>query len=259
MKLEPNQPRHGWQQKATRLLEARFSTHVVWPGLLDARRALLRSQHGPVASAAPTALTNLESNEDRPPAIPAHPVSKAAPASSLVSAHAVVAANQAGARVATNVFVRDMDLAAFNALDGRRLEIVAGRGPHYGEERNWQWTTMVSPSRRDGSPKPRAANHDGAAVEAVRRKKETTYPELVGEGGRARLWVLAAEVGGRWNVETAQFLTALARARAQEVPLVMQGRAEAAWVSNPFCPRGHEGSPVSLSRLTGCSLLCVFV
>ena len=66
-------------------------------------------------------------------------------------------------------------------------------------------------------------------LEVARRRKETTYPELSGEG-RARLVVLAAEVGGRWNSETAQFLTALARARAQEVPLVLQGRAEAAWV-----------------------------
>ena len=32
---------------------------------------------------------------------------------------------EAGARVFSNVFVRDMDLAAFDALDGRRLEIVA--------------------------------------------------------------------------------------------------------------------------------------
>ena len=124
---------------------------------------------------------------------------------------------EAGARVATNVFVRDMDLATFNALDGRRLEIVADgltlwRGAQLAVD-----TTMVSPLRRDGSPKPRAANHDGAALEVARRKKENTFPELAGEGGRARLVVLAAEVGGRWNAETAQFLTALARARAQEV------------------------------------------
>ena len=123
-----------------------------------------------------------------------------------------------------------MDLATFNALDGRRLEIVADgltlwRGAQLAVD-----TTMVSSLRRDGPPMPRAANHDGAALEAARRKKETTYPELAGEGGRARLVVLAAEVGGRWNVETAQFLTALARARAQEVPFVLQGRAEAAWV-----------------------------
>ena len=59
---------------------------------------------------------------------------------------------------------------------------------------------------------------------------EGTNPELSGEGGRARLVVLAAEVGGRWSAETAQFLTALAKVRAQEVPLVLQGRAESAWV-----------------------------
>ena len=32
---------------------------------------------------------------------------------------------EAGARVASNVFVRDMDFAAFDALDQHRLEIVA--------------------------------------------------------------------------------------------------------------------------------------
>ena len=32
---------------------------------------------------------------------------------------------EAGARVRTNVMVRDLDLAAFNHLDGRRLEIIA--------------------------------------------------------------------------------------------------------------------------------------
>ena len=71
---EPNQPRHGWQQKATRQLEEGFSTHVVCPRLNDSRRALLRSQHGPLASRA----TRID-----PPAIPVAPVSKVAPASSL--------------------------------------------------------------------------------------------------------------------------------------------------------------------------------
>ena len=41
---------------------------------------------------------------------------------------------EAGARVTTNVQVRNMDLAVFNNLDGRRLEVVADgltlwRGP----------------------------------------------------------------------------------------------------------------------------------
>ena len=53
---EPNQPKQGWQQKATRELETKFSRDVVWPCLSDPRRAMMRSQHGPLASAALTAL-----------------------------------------------------------------------------------------------------------------------------------------------------------------------------------------------------------
>ena len=86
-------------------------------------------------------------------------------------------------------------------------------------------TTLVSPLSRDGSASRRAANHDGTALQ-----REATYPELSGEGGRARLVVLAAEVGGRWKVETAQFLSALAKAKAQVAPHLLQGRVEAAWL-----------------------------
>ena len=102
---------------------------------------------------------------------------------------------------------------------GGRVDLLAGSATR---------TTLVSPLRRDGTARARAANHDGAALEDARRRKEATYPELSGEGGRVRLVVLAAEVGGRWSAETAQFLTA--KARAQEVLQVLQGRAETAWV-----------------------------
>ena len=46
---EPNQPKFGWQQKATRKLEQHFVREEVWPGLGDPTKALLRSQHGPLA------------------------------------------------------------------------------------------------------------------------------------------------------------------------------------------------------------------
>ena len=126
--------------------------------------------------------------------------------------------------MATNVWVRDMDLKEFNVLDGRRLEVVADglslwRGALLAID-----TTLVSPLPRDGSASRRAANHNRAALQRARRRKEATYP---GEGGRARLVVLAAAVGGRWSVE---FLSGLAKAKAQSAPLLLQDRVEAAWL-----------------------------
>ena len=67
---------------------------------------------------------------------------------------------EAGARVTTNMFVRDMDLGHFNALDARRLEVVADgltlwRGAQLAID-----TTRVFLLRRDGSARNRAANID---------------------------------------------------------------------------------------------------
>ena len=42
--------------------------------------------------------------------------------------------------------------------------------------------------------------------------------------------ILAAEVGGRWSDQTAQFLRGLAKARADSVPPLLQGRVKAAWL-----------------------------
>ena len=101
----------------------------------------------------------------------------------------------AGARVSTNVHVRD--LADLDAVDGRRLEVVAdGVSLWHGAQLAID-TTLVSPLHSNGSARRRAADHDGAALEVARRRKERTYPEPAGEGGQARLVVLAAEVGGR--------------------------------------------------------------
>ena len=55
---------------------------------------------------------------------------------------------------------------------------------------------MVSPLHRDGSARQGAVAHDGAALRQARTRKERTCPEVAGEGGKARLVVLAAEVGG---------------------------------------------------------------
>ena len=87
----------------------------------------------------------------------------------------------------------------------------------------------MSPLKANGTARNRAADRDGAVLVEARRRKERTYPELSGEGGRARLVVLEAEAGGRWSTETAQFLSLLANARAQSEPSILRGRTAAVW------------------------------
>ena len=67
-------------------------------------------------------------------------------------------------------------------------------------------------------PHRRAAEEDGTVLRAARRRKERTYPELTGRFGRARLVVLACEVGGRWSEETNNLLLQLAKAKVRGVP-----------------------------------------
>ena len=47
-------------------------------------------------------------------------------------------------------------------------------------------TTLVFPLHRDGSARRGAASRPGLELEQARRMKEATYPELVGDDGRAR-------------------------------------------------------------------------
>ena len=77
------------------------------------------------------------------------------------------------------------------------------------------------------TPRRSAATNDGTALQAARRRKERTYPELLGPRQRAQLVVVALEVGGRWSEETRRCgRTGHTRAR-NELPL-MRKRAEQA-------------------------------
>ena len=99
---------------------------------------------------------------------------------------------EAGARVRTNVMVRDLDLGAFNRLDGRRLKIIADGLPLWRGAQLAVDTTLLSPIKADGTARRHAA----------RRAKERKWPQLAGRGGRARLVV----VGGRFSSETSASL-----------------------------------------------------
>ena len=112
----------------------------------------------------------------------------------------------------------------------RRGEVVVDGLPLFQGAQMAIDTTLVCPLTREGVAQPRTATVNGARLEVARRRKEARYPELAGDRGRARLVVLAGEVGGRFSDETAQFLRALASAKVWEVPQLLQGRAHAAWL-----------------------------
>ena len=137
---------------------------------------------------------------------------------------------EAGGRVRTNVLVRDLDLHPINNLDSRRLEVVVDGLSLFTGAQLAIDTTLVSPLSRNGTGRPRCATVSGAAMERARTRKERRYPELVGDHGRARLVVLAGEIGGRFSNETAQFLNALASAKVRDSPLILKGRIHAALV-----------------------------
>ena len=139
-------------------------------------------------------------------------------------------AERQGGRVATNLFVRDMDLGVPNAHDTRRLEVVADGLPLFGGVQLAVDTTLVSAIQGDGQPQRGAADRDGVALKRARRKKETTYPELVQPGSRARL-VLALEVGGRWSQEARTFV-AVARRGPHQVGAACDAAAHGTGVAS---------------------------
>ena len=93
----------------------------------------------------------------------------------------------------TNTFIRDPDVGEFNQLDGRRVEVIADGLPLWHGAQLAIDTTLVSPLHGDGTARRGAANSRKVALHAAWRIKEATYPELSGEGGRARL-----VCGGGW-------------------------------------------------------------
>ena len=113
---------------------------------------------------------------------------------------------EAGERVATNRFVRDLDI-----------------GVPVND------TTLVSVLHCDGSPHRGGADADGVVLVAARRRKERTYLELVQPGHRAKLVVLAGEVAGRWSEETIAFIRHLGKAWARVEPIILRKRAEQGW------------------------------
>ena len=222
--VDPGVPTHGWQFFAAQAVEQRYRTDVVWPRLSTTEQALFRSQSGPmsglpfssVPSSPPTRFapqlfrvlllrrlwlalpfSSRTCRCGRPLDVLGHHRAACSRAGvlgsrgfSLESAAARVC-REAGARVSTNLFVRDLDLPIANH-DARRLEVVADGLPLFGGAQLAIDTTLVSSVQADGRPRPQCARVDGAALSEARRRKQRTYPELSGTQGRARLVVWEA-------------------------------------------------------------------
>ena len=123
-----------------------------------------------------------------------------------------------------------LDIATLNSADNRRLEVVADGLPLFHGAQLAIDITMVSPLSCTGVPLARCADIDGAATMAARRRKQRRCPELAGEGGRARLVVLACEVGGRFSEECRHFLRQLSKFKARDEPPLLQQRVRHAWL-----------------------------
>ena len=67
--------------------------------------------------------------------------------------------------VRTNVFVRDLDLAMFDNMDERRLEVVVDGLPLFRGAQLAVDTTLVCPLTRESRARPRCATKNGAALE----------------------------------------------------------------------------------------------
>ena len=122
---------------------------------------------------------------------------------------------EAGRRVSVNVRVADLDLLPPGRIDNRKIEVVADGLPLFHGAQLAVDATLVSPIRKD-SARRQCADHDGAALQQARHKKESTYPELARpRGGRARLVVLGCEIGGRRSDEARDFVSQLAKAKSR--------------------------------------------
>ena len=283
---DPNQPSESWQSKAARKVEARSFARLLGT-LTDPQKALLWSQGGPLASVPFISMpidrvSRIDSQSSRllflrrlrqplPLIVRSCRCGRlldclghhrsACPVAGVLGRRGFPLENvaaricrEAGGRVRTNVFVRDLDLPVFNNVDERRLEVFVDGFPLFRGAQLAIDTTLVCPLTREGVAKPRwATENGGASLVRACTLKERRYPEVAGAEGRARLVVLGGEVGGRFSDETAHFLRSLASAKVRGMSELLKGRAHAAlmrrWSSLLGCTAARSYALSLLDRV----------
>ena len=229
--FEPGCVRRGWQHEASSRVHQSFRETDLFPRMNEASRALVRSQAGTgggvALSTCPTCrLTRFDAQvfrvllmrrlqmplpltarncrcgrfldvfgHHRAVCARAGVLSKRGLA--LESATARIS-REAGGRVTTNVWVRDLDLEGPGPgqVDARRLEVAVDGLPLFAGAQLAIDATIVSTLRGDGTARRGAAEVDGVALTAARRRMERRCPELVGPRARARLVVFGIEAWG---------------------------------------------------------------
>ena len=134
---------------------------------------------------------------------------------------------EAGARVATNVFLCDMNVG-LPLADSRRIDVLANGLPLRQGAQVAADTTLVCPPTRSGEPRPGAEREPGLALQtAANRKRRAVYSELVAVR-RCKLVVLGVEVGVRIGQEALGFVRQVANAKARRVPARLRAVARQA-------------------------------
>ena len=132
----------------------------------------------------------------------------------------------------------DLNIEHSTRPDDRRIEAIANGLTLWGGTQLAVDTTLVSPLTRDGQPRRRAGRCTGAALQDARRRKERTYPELIGSR-RCRLVVLGIETGGRWSEEASTFVKLVAQAKARQTPPLLQTSLATAFTSRWTASLSH--------------------
>ena len=104
---------------------------------------------------------------------------------------------EAGARVATNVFLRDMNVG-LPLAESRRIDVLANGLPLWHGAQVAVDTTLVCPLTRSGEPRQGAEREPGLALQtAANRKRRVVYQNFSPRGGaNLQFWAL------RWAGES---------------------------------------------------------
>ena len=127
---------------------------------------------------------------------------------------------EGGARVRTNVYIRDMNVGSVDLNDNRHIEIIADGIPLYHGRQLAIDVTFVSPLSRDGQPRLGSEHNDGAALADAKRTKHNTYYDVVASN-RCHLLVAGMETGGRCSTELLGFIRELAKVKAKTAPPIL--------------------------------------